>query len=73
VAVASTSGMSAWCDKRSFAKLFDHLVGAQEERRGDRQPDRLCGVVEVDHQLELRPPRRSASTSRRRCSPAPTR
>ena len=45
MAVASTSDMSAWCDKRSFAKLFDHLVGAQEERHGEwmRERDRAAG------------------------------
>src|SRR3954452_9947113 len=32
--------------------LFNDFVGAQEERLGDRQPDRLCRLV-VDHQLEL--------------------
>jgi len=37
------------CSKKS---LFDHLVGAQQERFGDRQPERLGGI-EVDHQLKL--------------------
>ena len=30
--------------------LFDHLVGAREDRWRDRQPERLGGL-EVDHQL----------------------
>ena len=36
---------------RGRAWLLDHLVGAREDRRRDRQPERLRGL-EVDHQLE---------------------
>jgi len=32
--------------------LFDHLVGAQQARFGNRQPDRL-GCLEVDDKFEL--------------------
>ena len=32
--------------------LFDHLVGAGEQRVGDGEAERLGGL-EVDHQLEL--------------------
>ena len=34
-------------------RSLDHLVGAQEERLRDREPERL-GRLEVDHQLEFR-------------------
>jgi hypothetical protein len=33
--------------------LFDHLIGAAEERERDREAKRLGGV-EIDHQFELR-------------------
>jgi hypothetical protein len=35
------------------AELLDHLIRAPQERRRDRQAERL-GRLEVDHQLELR-------------------
>ena len=33
--------------------LLDHLVGAQQERLRDRQPERLAGL-EIDNQFKLR-------------------
>ena len=36
-----------------FTQLFDHLVGLEEERRGNREPERLGGL-EVDDEFELR-------------------
>src|SRR5712692_6107234 len=38
---------------RPAASSLDHLVRAREERRRNRQPQRLCGP-EIDDQLELR-------------------
>jgi hypothetical protein len=40
--------MSAMCQKRKWSDLFDHLVGADLDRRGQIDPDRLGGL-EVDH------------------------
>jgi len=37
------------CSKRPS---FDHLVGKQQERLGDRKTERLCGL-EIDDKLEL--------------------
>src|SRR5271169_204557 len=45
-------GMSAKCQKRKWPDLFDHLVGANLDRRRQIDPDRL-GSLEVDHQLEF--------------------
>src|SRR5215211_2669059 len=41
-------------DRTSFvlAHLFDHLVGAREQRGRDVEPERLGGL-DVDHELEL--------------------
>ena len=43
--------MSALCQKRTSA-LFDHLVGAGEQRRRHGEAERLGGL-EIDHQLVL--------------------
>src|SRR5215475_13859723 len=43
---------SALCQKRTLARLFDHVVGAGEKRFRDGQSDRLCGL-EVYDQLEF--------------------
>src|SRR2546425_7732553 len=37
------------------ARLLDHLVRQEEERRGERNPERLRGLA-VEDQLELRGP-----------------
>jgi hypothetical protein len=42
--------MSAKCQKRTFRHSFDHLVGAGEQRRRNREAQRL-GSLEIDHQL----------------------
>ncbi len=39
--------------RRNKLKLFDHLVGAGDERRRHSEAERLGGL-EVDHELELR-------------------
>src|SRR5262249_7702876 len=49
--------MSALCQKRTFcaaveALLFDHLVGAREQSRGDNKPE-CVGRLQVDDELEL--------------------
>jgi hypothetical protein len=49
-AVRST-GLFGWA--RPCASLADHLVRQEQERRGDRDPERLGGL-QVDDQLELR-------------------
>src|SRR5262245_7946925 len=43
---------SALCQKRTLARLFDHVVGAGEKRFRDGQSDRRCGL-EVYDQLEF--------------------
>ena len=71
--------MSALCQKRTHAPqqkgLFDHFVGAGEERLGNCKPKRLSGL-EVDDQrvfgglLERRSPtelRRQEATIDREC------
>ena len=45
-------GMSAKCQKRTLACLFDHRVGPGEERRRHGEADRLRGF-EIDYQLVL--------------------
>src|SRR6516165_2084771 len=56
--LSDTTGMSALCQKRTYAPqqktpLFDHLVGAQQERLGEFQPKRLGGP-NIDHQFDFR-------------------
>ena len=38
--------------RSKYQRLFDHLVGARQERRRDSKPQRLSGL-EVNHQLKL--------------------
>jgi hypothetical protein len=40
------------CGAANGTGLFDHLVGAQQERLGDRKPKRLGGC-QVDNEIEL--------------------
>ena len=40
------------CQERTLRQLFDHLVGAGEQRGGQGQAERL-GSLEVDDKLEL--------------------
>src|SRR5262245_66573739 len=44
--------MSALGQKRTLCCLFDHLVGAREQRRRNCEAERLCSL-EVDYQLVL--------------------
>src|SRR6516225_9992832 len=44
--------MSALCQKRTLATLFDQLVGAAEQRCRHIDAESLCGL-EVDHQFVL--------------------
>ena len=46
-------GMSALCQKRTSRRLFDHLVGAAEQRPRNGEAERLCGL-EVDDQFDFR-------------------
>src|SRR5882724_9503981 len=39
-------GMSVWCHQRKSPTLFDHLVGAAEQRRGDIDAERFSGANE---------------------------
>src|SRR6266478_6982950 len=43
---------AASCQTRTLARLFDHLVGAGEQRRRNVEAERLGGF-HIDHQLEL--------------------
>ena len=50
-------GKSALCQQRTHALqqtslLFDHLVGAGEQRGWHGEAERLCGL-EIDHQFEF--------------------
>src|SRR5690242_20428185 len=49
ISVLASAGL---CMVASFRVLLDHLVRPLQERRGDRQAERLGGF-EVEHQLEL--------------------
>jgi hypothetical protein len=44
--------MSAKCQERTLACLFDHLVSAGDEGRRDVQAD-SGGGLQIDYQLEL--------------------
>jgi hypothetical protein len=44
--------MSVRCQNRKSPTLFDHLVGAAEQRRGDIDAECL-GSLQVDRQFEL--------------------
>jgi hypothetical protein len=46
------TGMSAKCQERTSARLFEHLVGASEQHRWHVEAQRLRGI-EVDYQLEF--------------------
>ena len=57
--IATGKAHVAGCPKKQlrhfepqFAALFDHLVGAGEQRRRNRQSDRSRGR-KIDHQIEL--------------------
>ena len=45
--------MSALCQKRTFAALFDHLVGNGEYSRRNNEAERLRSL-EINHQVEFR-------------------
>ena len=45
-------GMSAKCQKQTFAALFDHLVGGGEQRQWNGESERLRGL-EIDRELEF--------------------
>ena len=44
--------MSALCQNQTFRHSFDHLVGGGEQRVGDVEAERLCGL-QVDVHLDL--------------------
>src|SRR5215472_14381633 len=48
----STVVMSALCQKRTLAVLFDHLIGAGKHRRWHREAE-CFGSFEIDRQPEL--------------------
>src|SRR3990172_7078497 len=45
--------LSVECPTPSAVSLLDHAIGPKQQRRFDRQPERL-GCLEVDRQLERR-------------------
>ena len=44
--------MSALCQKQTSACLLDHVVGAGEQRRRDRETEGLCRLA-IDYKLVL--------------------
>ena len=46
-------GWSVSCHQRKSPTLFDHLVGAAEQRRGDIDAERFSGANEPPGQLNL--------------------
>jgi hypothetical protein len=49
---AGVEFFSPWTEAVILRTLLNHLVGAQQERFGDGQPDRLGGL-HIDDQLEF--------------------
>ena len=49
---AAHKPMSAKCQERTLASLFDHLVGAIKQGRRHGKPERLGGL-QVNHQFEF--------------------
>jgi hypothetical protein len=44
--------MSAWYQKQTWQRLFDHLVGERRQGRGHDDAERLCRFL-IDHQRKL--------------------
>src|SRR5262249_55329735 len=50
----SAVAMSALCQKRTFSRLFDHLVGGDQQVGRYGQTERLRGLQVDDLRLEIR-------------------